>query len=151
MTVTVRALGLILVLVGAVATPTAQPKPDAAKVKQQLIGSYRLVSFVQFDEKGVERKTNYTVGQISYDAAGRMSAQLMASDRPRIAQGGQATRPTHSASPRSRATSPTSAATRSTPNAASSRTTSRGRSPRTCWDRRCRGGTSSRPTARRSI
>jgi hypothetical protein len=84
-------LGLILVVVGAVATPAAQPKPDAAKVKQQLIGSYRLVSFVQFDEKGVERTTNYTVGQISYDAAGRMSAQLMASDRARIPQGGQAT------------------------------------------------------------
>src|SRR5687767_9831050 len=91
MTVTVRALGLILILAGAVATPTAQPKPDAAKVKQQLMGSYRLVSFVQYDEKGGERKTNYTVGQISYDAAGRMSAQLMASDRARIPQGGQAT------------------------------------------------------------
>lgn len=91
MTVTVRSLGLIFILAGAVATPTAQSKPDAAKVKQQLIGSYRLVSFVQYDEKGGERKTNYTVGQISYDAAGRMSAQLMAANRPRIAQGSQPT------------------------------------------------------------
>jgi hypothetical protein len=87
MTVTVRALGLILLLAGAVATPTAQQKPDAAKVKQQLIGSYRLISYLQYDEKGVERKANFTVGQISYDAAGRMSAQLMAPNRPTAGRG----------------------------------------------------------------
>jgi hypothetical protein len=74
-------------LIAAAAAPIAQPRPDAAKIKQQLIGSYRLVSFVNYDESGTERKTNYTVGQISYDAAGRMSAQLMMPDRPVAGRG----------------------------------------------------------------
>ncbi len=87
MTLTVRTCGFILVLLGVLATPGAQSRPDAAKVKQQLIGSYRLVSYVSYDEKGVETPTNFTVGQISYDAAGRMSAQLMAKDRPRAGRG----------------------------------------------------------------
>ena len=65
----------------------AQPRPDAAKAKQQFIGTYRLLSYVSFDEKGVERKTDYTVGQISYDAAGRMSAQLMVPNRPAAGRG----------------------------------------------------------------
>ena len=91
MTVTVRALGLVLVVFGAVATPVAQPRPDAAKIKQQLIGSYKLVSYLQYDQNGVERKTNHTAGQISYDAAGRMSAQLMPGDRPPLPAGAAAT------------------------------------------------------------
>jgi hypothetical protein len=87
MPVTVRTIALILVLFGAVAAPVAQQKPDAAAVTKQLIGSYRLVSYVNYDEKGTERQTNFTVGQISYDAAGRMSAQLMAKDRPTAGRG----------------------------------------------------------------
>lgn len=74
-------------LLAAVSAPTAQPRPDAAKIKQQLIGSYRLVSYVAYDEKGAERNTGYTVGQISYDAAGRMSAQLMMPNRPTAGRG----------------------------------------------------------------
>jgi hypothetical protein len=66
------------------ASLVAQQRADAARVKQQFIGSYRLVWYVTFDQNGAERKTSYTVGQISYDAAGRMSAQLMASDRPQF-------------------------------------------------------------------
>lgn len=80
-----RALAMILLVLGAATTPTAQPRADAARLKQQLIGSYKLVSYVTYDQSGTERKTPYTVGQISYDAAGRMSAQLMAADRPRMA------------------------------------------------------------------
>jgi hypothetical protein len=91
MTLTVRAFGLVLVVLGAVATPVAQPRPDAAKIKQQFIGSYKLISYVQYDQNGVERRTNHTAGQISYDAAGRMSAQLMPGDRPPLPAGGQAT------------------------------------------------------------
>jgi hypothetical protein len=91
MTLTVRTFALVLVVLGAVASPVAQPRPDAAKLKQQLIGSYKLVSYLQYDEKGVERKSNHTAGQISYDAAGRMSAQLMPGDRPPLPAGGQAT------------------------------------------------------------
>jgi lipocalin-like protein len=87
MTVTVRTIALILVLFSAVAAPVAQQKPDAAAVKKQLVGSYKLVSYVNYDEKGTERPTNFTVGQISYDAAGRMSAQLMAKDRPTAGRG----------------------------------------------------------------
>src|SRR5262245_13928787 len=87
MKVTVRTLGLILVLFGTIAAPGAQQKPDAAAAKKQLVGSYKLVSYVTYDEKGTERPTNYIVGQISYDAAGRMSAQLMARDRPTAGRG----------------------------------------------------------------
>jgi hypothetical protein len=87
MKVTVRTLALILVLFAAMAAPGAQTKPDAAAAKKQLIGSYKLVSYVMYDEKGTERPTNYIVGQISYDAAGRMSAQLMAKDRPSAGRG----------------------------------------------------------------
>lgn len=91
MTLTVRAVGLILVGSGAVATPVPQPRADAAKTKQMLIGSYKLVSFVQYDQNGVERKTNHTAGQISYDSTGRMSAQLMPGDRPPLPAGGTST------------------------------------------------------------
>jgi hypothetical protein len=91
MTLTVRAFGLVLLVFGAVAAPVAQPRPDAAKMKRQLIGSYKLVSYVRYDENGVERKTNHTAGQISYDAAGRMSAQLMPGDRMPLPAVGQAT------------------------------------------------------------
>jgi catechol 1,2-dioxygenase len=87
MTVIARSVGLILVLASAAAAPIAQSKPDAARVQQQLIGSYKLISYVMYDEKGTERPTGYTVGQISYDVAGRMSAQLMAKDRPTAGRG----------------------------------------------------------------
>jgi hypothetical protein len=90
MTLTVRLSALILVLVGVAAVPAAQQKPDAAAIKKQLIGSYKLVSYVNYDENGSERPTNFTVGQISYDAAGRMSAQLMAKDRPTAGRGASA-------------------------------------------------------------
>ncbi len=90
MTVIPRTVGLILVLANLVAAPVAQSKPDAARVQQQLIGSYALVSYVMYDETGAERPTSYTVGQISYDAAGRMSAQLMAKDRPTAGRGASA-------------------------------------------------------------
>jgi hypothetical protein len=77
MTWTARPCLLIVLLLGGVAAAPAQSRPDAAAVRKQLIGTYKLISYVGYDEKGVERKQPYTVGQISYDAAGRMSAQLM--------------------------------------------------------------------------
>jgi hypothetical protein len=91
MTPTIRLLGLIFVVLGTLVTTAAQSRPDAAAVKQKLIGSYRLVSYTQYDEKGGERAASYTVGQISYDAAGRMSAHLMAPDRPTVGRGQTAT------------------------------------------------------------
>jgi hypothetical protein len=91
MTLPVRAFALVLLVLGAVAAPVAQPRPDAAKIKQQLVGSYKLIWYVLYDEKGVERRTNHTAGQISYDAAGRMSAQLVPGDRAPLPPGNQAT------------------------------------------------------------
>lgn len=91
MRLTVRAFALILLVFGAVAGPVAQSRPDAAKVKQQLVGSYKLISYIQYDEKGGERNSNHIAGQISYDAAGRMSAQLMPGGRTPLPPGGQAT------------------------------------------------------------
>jgi hypothetical protein len=69
MTLTVRAFGLVPVVLGAVAAPMAQPRPDAAKIKQQLIGSYKPSPTFSYDQNGVERKTNHAAGQIRYDAA----------------------------------------------------------------------------------
>jgi lipocalin-like protein len=62
--------------------------PATNDVRQQLIGSYKLISYVSYDQNGAERKMPYVHGQISYDAAGRMSAQLMGSDRPQLSGGG---------------------------------------------------------------
>lgn len=61
---------------------TAQSEDEAvARIRQQLVGSYRLVSFVSTDPSGKETLSPYRIGQISYDASGRMSAQLMYGER----------------------------------------------------------------------
>jgi YD repeat-containing protein len=72
-----------LLLVTHAPRPLAQTA-DTARIKQELIGSYRLISYVSYDQNGVATKLPYTVGQISYDAAGRMSAQLMREGRARL-------------------------------------------------------------------
>ena len=77
----------VLGLVGAAALVGAQPAADAAKVRQQLVGAYKLVWYDTFDRNGAVTRTPYTVGQIMYDQAGRMSAQLMRADRPKLAAG----------------------------------------------------------------
>ena len=86
-----RLLAVVLLTIG---VSGAQQRPDAARAKQQLIGSYKLISYVSYDQNGAERKMPYVHGQISYDAAGRMSAQLMGSDRPQLSGGGGAGRGT---------------------------------------------------------
>jgi hypothetical protein len=43
------------------------------------------VSYTSYDQNGVASKLPYSVGQISYDAANRMSAQLVRDDRPAAA------------------------------------------------------------------
>src|SRR6188508_696271 len=81
-----RVLALIVMLSGmAAVTLWAQQRPSAEQVKQRLIGSYKLVSYTSFDQNGVATKLPYSVGQISYDAANRMSAQLVRDDRPTTA------------------------------------------------------------------
>jgi YD repeat-containing protein len=41
-----------------------------------------LISYDSYDESGQATRLPFTVGQISYDAAGRMSAELMRDNRP---------------------------------------------------------------------
>src|SRR5437762_13892538 len=85
-------LGITLLLVAATTpAPRAQQRADVEQIRKQLIGSYKLISYDSFDEKGTATRLPYTVGQISYDAAGRMSAQLMRGDRAAFAN---AQRPT---------------------------------------------------------
>lgn len=62
----------------------AQESAEVERIRQQLVGSYKLVFYVSYDREGKETKLPYSVGQISYDRAGRMSAQLMRDDRPRF-------------------------------------------------------------------
>jgi hypothetical protein len=54
-----------------------QPGSDAEAIKNRLVGSYRLVSFNSIDENGNAVRRPYSVGRISYDGVGRMTAQLM--------------------------------------------------------------------------
>jgi hypothetical protein len=77
----------LLGLVAAAGLVGAKPPADAAKVRQQLVGAYKLVWYDTFDRGGAVTRTPYTVGQIMYDQAGRMSAQLMRADRPKFAAG----------------------------------------------------------------
>lgn len=63
---------------------TAQ-SADVEKIREQLAGSYRLVWYRSYDQAGKETVLPYTVGQISYDRAGRMSAQLMRENHKRFA------------------------------------------------------------------
>lgn len=74
-------------LLGAVAAarvPLAGQGADVEQIRAQLVGSYRLVWYRSYDQAGKETVLPYTVGQISYDRAGRMSAQLMRESRPRF-------------------------------------------------------------------
>jgi hypothetical protein len=80
---TLASITFLLLAIGA-PTPRAQQTGDAARIKQQLIGSYKLITYTSFDQNGVATKLPYTLGQISYDAAGRMSAQLMREGRSKL-------------------------------------------------------------------
>src|SRR5262245_38289817 len=75
----VRLFALFFLVSAVVVTIGAQQKtdPKTEAVKKQLIGSYKLISYTSFDQNGVATKLPYIAGQISYDAANRMSAQLM--------------------------------------------------------------------------
>jgi YD repeat-containing protein len=64
--------------------PRARQRPDVERLKQQLVGTYRLVSYVSYDQNGSQTRLPYGVGQIAYDGAGRMSAQLMRDERSKL-------------------------------------------------------------------
>lgn len=66
-------LALLLAVLGT----TSAPLVSAADVKSRLVGSWQLVTWVAFDEKGTSRPGSYDTGQVIYDAAGQMSAHLM--------------------------------------------------------------------------
>jgi hypothetical protein len=84
MKVTVQSLAVVFILSCAAFPAGAGQQADAGRLKQQLVGSYKLISYVNYDQNGVATDSPYTIGQIVYDAAGRMSAQLMRDGRPRM-------------------------------------------------------------------
>ena len=61
-----------------------QAEQTASEIQKRLVGNWRLVSFVNIDEKGVERPGGYDAGRIVYDAHGNMAAQLMRNGRARL-------------------------------------------------------------------
>jgi len=74
-------LGLIGLIVAASAAP-AQTRSGTGDPR--FVGNWRLVSFVNLDEKGVSTPSRFTGGRIMYDAAGQMAAQLTYADRARL-------------------------------------------------------------------
>jgi hypothetical protein len=78
-----RVLMLVLVtVIAAGAGLGAQMR--SGKVDARFVGNWRLVSFVNIDEKGATIASRFTGGRIMYDAAGQMAAQLTYADRPRL-------------------------------------------------------------------
>ena len=63
---------------------TALTSQAPASRDQRFVGNWRLVSFVNFDEKGVATPSRFTGGRIMYDAAGQMAAQLTHAERPAL-------------------------------------------------------------------
>jgi hypothetical protein len=78
---------IALVSGGIGASLDAGQRPDAERIKRQFVGSFKLISYVSYDQNGAESRVPYSVGQISYDAAGRMSAQLMGDNREPVPAG----------------------------------------------------------------
>lgn len=68
---------LVALLLAGVVSVVHGASASAADVKARLIGSWRLVSWIAFDEKGTSRPGSYDTGQVIYDASGQMSAHLM--------------------------------------------------------------------------
>ncbi len=74
---------LILLALCASACTTVEAQPSAAR-DPRFVGNWRLVSFVNIDEKGVATPNPFTGGRIMYDAAGQMAAQLTYAARPAL-------------------------------------------------------------------
>lgn len=67
---------------GTLAEPLPQPGRPAADPR--FVGNWRLVSFVNIDDKGVAMPSRFTGGRIMYDASGQMAAQLTHAGRPAL-------------------------------------------------------------------
>jgi hypothetical protein len=79
-------LVLVSAVVWASAMSPAAAQSGAADVLERLAGNWRLVTFVNFDEKGASRDAGYEGGRIMYDTAGNMAAQLMRVNRKPLSQ-----------------------------------------------------------------
>jgi hypothetical protein len=79
-------LVLVSAIVWASAMTPAAAQSSAAEVLKRLAGNWRLVTFVNFDEKGASRDAGYEGGRIMYDAGGNMAAQLMRVNRKPLSQ-----------------------------------------------------------------
>jgi hypothetical protein len=83
---TIISLGLVTAIAGFAAWHVNAPVTAAedarlAAVKQQFVGHYELVSFINYPAEGGEVDNNY-IGRIMYDAHDQMSAQGMPKDLP---------------------------------------------------------------------
>lgn len=79
-------LALLAVVMALTLVPASgQSRSDVEAIRTQLVGSYRLVWYRSYDASGKETVLPYTFGQISYDRAGRMSAQLVRTGQARFA------------------------------------------------------------------
>ena len=54
----------------------SQAQMRQGKGDPRFVGNWRLVSFVNIDDKGATTASRFTGGRIMYDAAGQMAAQL---------------------------------------------------------------------------
>jgi hypothetical protein len=68
---------LACVIATAVSVADLSQARTTVSVKERLVGTWGLVSFVSFDANGVSRPGAYDVGRVVYDASGQMSAHLM--------------------------------------------------------------------------
>jgi hypothetical protein len=87
-------LTALLVAVG-IAMPVAQTSGGAMSadaVKRRLVGTWTLVKYEVFDERGGARPGNYDTGRLIYDEQGEMAAHLMRSGRPKEAPTTEAAR-----------------------------------------------------------
>ena len=64
----------------------ASAQSSSADVLKRMAGNWRLVTFVNFDEKGAARDAGFESGRIMYDVAGNMAAQLMRVNRKPLSQ-----------------------------------------------------------------
>lgn len=82
-----RSVRLVLVCAAACLCLTAPALAQrGAEAEKRFIGHWRLLTFENFDDKGMSRVAEYDGGRIMYDATGQMSAQLMRSSRARLSQ-----------------------------------------------------------------
>ena len=87
-------LTALIVALG-IAVPVAQiPRGamSADAVRQRLVGTWKLVKYEVFDERGAARHGNYDTGRLIYDEQGEMAAHLMRSGRPKEAPTTEAAR-----------------------------------------------------------